>query len=224
MLKIKIHDRMEVAKLFLPQKLLDWASESPSSRTWALRVDIVKQRLHWCFAFYDGRLQHAFGRRWLEPVSGLAYHDLLWRRSARGFIEHLADHLFAAVLPLYDRLGIRRIDLTASLASGGSLWPQFGALPKDGSWKQLSKQIRLRLQREPLWVQAEVRDRIDAHLKAGRHAVLDIRNEEASNDTPESRLGKRLLDGTRYEAVIALDDPRTRKILENRISKIYSSN
>jgi hypothetical protein len=224
LLKIKIADRIEIASMFLPQVLLNWGSASSGDRTWALRVDISKNRLHWCFAFYEGRLQHAFGRRWLEPASGRAYHDLLWRRSTEGFISNLSEHLFAAILPLYHELEIRRIDLVASLAAGGALWPAFGAVPKDhANWKQLGKQIRSRLKREPPSVQAEVRHRIEDHLKAGRHAVLDIRNEGSSFDSGSPRLGQRLLAGTRYDAVIELDNPRTRKILENRISKSHSS-
>lgn len=224
MLKVKINDRDGIASLLLPQKVLDWAAARPSERPWALRVDIVGNRLHWCFAFYEGRVQHAFGRRWLEPSSGQAYHDLLWRRSNEGFISTLSEHLFAAVLPLYDRLGIERIDLTASLAAGGALWPAFGAVPRDDlSWQRLSKQIRSRLRRQPAAVQAEVRDRIERHLAAGGHAVLDIRNERAEIDPPGSRLGRRLLEGTRYDAVIRLEGPTTRVILEKRIRKLYDS-
>ena len=145
------------------------------------------------------------------------------RRADQGGISHLSEPLFAAVLPLYDRLGIQRIELTAGLARGGALWPAFGAVPRDDhAWHRLGKEIRSRFGREPDQVQAEVRERIEGHLSAGPHAILEIVNEASGSDSAPPRLGQRLLAGTRYEAVIELGNPETRKIVENRIGKIYS--
>lgn len=180
-----------------------------------IRTDEIGQGL----VSVENRMSDKFDivRRKFNLSEQSVYHDyLVVKDEFQG--QGLTRKLFRDSLPLYEKLGIERIDVYAALDRGAYAWARYGFVPKQKDWKHLSSDIRSRLD--------SIKGSID------KYAYDSIRNWTLSSDPKKiwnivdlkyaydgDKIGKHLLHELDWAGSLNLTDPTVVKRLKGYVER-----
>lgn len=176
----------------------------------------------------DGPLAHA--SREVSLPHGQAEHHLL-TIIGQGRGKGLGAQIVANAIALYRRLSVSELYLTAGLSAGGAVWGKFGYRPVDPmAWRGVKRTVRRRLAAVGANDRAAYRLRYGVSLEKTVAALLRLSDPRTLWDIldldPDKvvqlggsgrGLGGFLLQGTRWRAILDLQDPEAERRLRDYV-------
>jgi hypothetical protein len=161
-----------------------------------------------------------YARRRVSLAGKSAYHDLLYADPSPQGVN-VAVEVMKAALVFYEQVRVRRISLSAGLSAGGRLWPKFGFRPVDAyQWQRCAQGVIANLARLDVPIQDRWRQTVvDILAEADPRHIWVL--SDLSAPVPARgghKLGNVLLSGTRWKAVLDLDDSDARARLHAQLS------
>jgi hypothetical protein len=134
--------------------------------------------------------------------------------------EGSAKALFRNSMKLYDRIGVKKITVTANIDVGGYAWGRFGFEPTPNEWPSISRDLVgfTGFKHHPgkidkLDVPQDVKDHLKSLVaKKDFHALIDSRHGHEN-------LGKKLFLGTSWSGVLDLTNPKHLERMRAYINK-----
>lgn len=161
---------------------------------------------------FSGPLIDAQGRtigaidRTIDPETGTAFHNYLKLNSSlQG--AGMAKELLSNQIDLYNKMGLKKVALTANIDVGSYAWPKYGFVPSESEWSDLAPRIAQRardLAPDPATA-AQVQRLTNSSDPKSVWSIADITKPDKNGDP----LGKSLLLNHSYHAELDLNDPES---------------
>ena len=175
-----------------------------------------------------------FTRRILHPDRSEVLHDLMTKEPEAAPPRGMSVLLTRNCVALYELIGVRRVLMTAGLSSGSSLWPKLGFKPATrAGMASVLAHVEARIDQLPPIMRPSTRSKLKAIMMPGQGGGSERQHLPGliflisglpgkvefrqGASTKEENIGDFLLKGARWEGVLDLDDPASRRQLNTYI-------